>query len=67
MFKFKSIREQFLDAATEIAKLKATVGELPPIEGVEGEEIIEQPKLVDKTEQNKADIDYMSIMMGVDL
>ena len=67
MFKFKSTREQLLDAAAEIAKLKATVGELPPTKVIEGSEEIKQPQLVDMAEQNRADIDYLAIMGGVDL
>ena len=67
MFKFRSTREQLLDAAAEIAKLKATVGELPPIENIEGVEPPEQLKLVDRAEQSRADIDYLAIMGGVDL
>lgn len=67
MFKFLSLREQLRNATSELTKLKSTVGELPIVEVVEGGEEIKQPQLVDKAEQNRADIDYLAIMGGVDL
>mgnify|MGYP001279520616 CR=1 FL=1 len=67
MFKFVDLREQLQNAKSELTKLKSTVGELPPVEVVEGNEEIKQPQLVDKTEQNRADIDYLAIMTEVDL
>ena len=66
MFKFLSIREQLRNATSELVKLKSTVGEMPPAEVVEGEEV-EQKTIVGEIEQTKADLDYISIMTGVDL
>lgn len=66
MFKQISLREQLRNATSELTKLKSTVGELPPVEVIEGEEV-ERKTIVDKAEQNRADIDYLSIMGGVDL
>ena len=66
MFKFLSIREQLRNAKAELTKLKSTVGEMPPAEVVEGEEV-EQKTIVGEIEQTKADLDYISIMTGVDL
>lgn len=66
MFKQISLREQLRNATSELTKLKSTVGELPPQEVIEGEEV-EQKTIVDKVEQTKADLDYISIMTGVDL
>lgn len=67
MFKQVSLREQLRNATSELTKLKSTVGELPHVENVEGGEEIKQLQLVDRAEQNRADIDYMAIMGGVDL
>jgi hypothetical protein len=67
MFKFLNQREQLQNAKFELAKLKSTVGELPPQENAESGEEIKQPQLVDRAEQNRADIDYLAIMGGVDL
>lgn len=67
MFKFVDLREQLQNAKSELTKLKSTVGELPPVEVVEGGEEIKQPQLVDKAEQNRADIDYLAIMAEVEL
>lgn len=67
MFKHVSLREQLRNATSELTKLKSTVGELPPVEVIEGGEEIKQPQLVDRAEQNRADIDYLAIMGGVDL
>ena len=66
MFKQISLREQLRNATSELTKLKSTVGELPPVEVIEGEEV-ERKTIVDRAEQNRADIDYLSIMGGVDL
>ena len=66
MFKFVDLREQLRNATSELTKLKSTVGELPPTEVVEGEEA-EQKTIVGEVEQTKADLDYISIMTGVDL
>ena len=66
MFKFVDLREQLRNATSELTKLKSTVGELPPQEVIEGEEV-ERKTIVDKVEQTKADLDYISIMTGVDL
>jgi hypothetical protein len=67
MFKYVSLREQLQNVKSELTKLKSTVGELPPVEVSEGDEEIRQPQLVDKAEQNRADIDYIAIMTEVDL
>lgn len=67
MFKQISLREQLQNAKSELTKLKSTIGELPPVEVTEGGEEIKQPQLVDRAEQNRADIDYLAIMGGVDL
>ena len=67
MFKFVDLREQLRNATSELTKLKSTVGELPPVEVVDGGEEIKQPQLVDKAEQNRADIDYLAIMGEVKL
>ena len=67
MFKHVGLREQLRNATSELTKLKSTVGELPPVEVVEGGKEIKQPQLVDRAEQNRADIDYLAIMGGVDL
>lgn len=67
MFKHVSLREQLQNVKSELTKLKSTVGELPPVEVSEGDEEIRQPQLVDKAEQNRADIDYIAIMTEVDL
>lgn len=48
MFKKISLQEQLVRANAEIARLRATVGELPPQETAEGAEAVEQPKLVDR-------------------
>lgn len=48
MFKKITTQEQLMDARAEIARLRATVGELPPQETAEGAETVEQPKLVDR-------------------
>jgi hypothetical protein len=48
MFKKITAQEQLIKANAEIARLRATVGELPPQETIEGEEAVEQPKLVDR-------------------
>ena len=66
MFKYLGLKEQLRDANTELARLKARVGELPKQENIEGEEI-EQKTIIGEVEQTKADLDYMSIMTGVDL
>ncbi len=62
MFKFITEKEQLRNANAELAKLKSIVGELPQ---QEIEEI--QKTLVGEIEQTKADVDYISIMTGVDL
>ena len=67
MFKFVDLREQLRNATSELTKLKSTVGELPPAEVSESGEEIRQPQLADRAEQNRADIDYLAIMGGVDL
>jgi hypothetical protein len=67
MFKHVSLREQLQNAKAELTKLKSIVGELPPVEVSEGDEEVRQPQLVDKAEQNRADIDYIAIMTEVDL
>ena len=67
MFKHVNQMEQLQNAKAELTKLKSTVGELPPVEVVEGGEEIKQPQLVDRAEQNRADIDYIAIMTEVDL
>lgn len=56
MFKYISYREQVIEARAEIARLKAIVGELPTIEVAEGEEIPEQPKLVDRVDTVETDV-----------
>ncbi|MCK9325478.1 MAG: hypothetical protein M0P69_08255 [Bacteroidales bacterium] len=56
MFKYLSVREQIIEARAEIARLRATVGELPPVEVAEGEEIPEQPKLVDRLDTVETDV-----------
>ena len=66
MFKQISLREQLRNATSELTKLKSTVGELPPVEVIEGEEV-ERKTIVGEVEQTKADLDYISIMTGVDL
>ena len=66
MFKQISLREQLRNATSELTKLKSTVGELPPQEVIEGEEV-ERKTIVGEVEQTKADLDYISIMTGVDL
>ncbi|MGI6636748.1 MAG: hypothetical protein ACOX2Z_00090 [Minisyncoccales bacterium] len=55
------------NATSELAKLKSTVGELPPQEVIEGGEEVERKTIVGEVEQTKADLDYISIMTGVDL
>lgn len=67
MFKFIDLRKQLQNTKAELTKLKSTVGELPPVEVVEGNEEIKQLQLVDKAEQNRADIDYLAIMSEVEL
>ena len=66
MFKQISLREQLRNATSELTKLKSTVGELPPVEVIEGEEV-ERKTIVGEVERTKADLDYISIMTGVDL
>jgi hypothetical protein len=66
MFKQISLREQLRNATSELTKLKSTVGELPPVEVIEGEEV-ERKTIVGEVEQTRADLDYISIMTGVDL
>ncbi len=67
MFKHVNQMEQLQNAKAELTKLKSTVGELPSGAAPEGGEEIKQPQLVDRAEQNRADIDYLAIMGGVDL
>lgn len=52
MFKLITLQEQVLNAQSEIARLKATVGEFP-----QQEEGAEQPKLVDRMGTAEASID----------
>jgi len=66
MFKHVNQMEQLQNAKAELTKLKSTVGELPPVEVIEGEEV-ERKTIVGELEQTKADLDYISIMTGVDL
>lgn len=56
MFKHLSTQEQLIDARAEIARLKATVGELPPTEAAEGEDVAEQLKLVDRVGAVETDV-----------
>jgi hypothetical protein len=67
MFKHVNQMEQLQNAKAELTKLKSTVGELPPADVSEGGEEIRQLQLTDRAEQNRADIDYLAIMGGVDL
>lgn len=51
--------EQLQNAKAELTKLKSTVGELPPvevIEGVKSEGTAEQPKLVDRVIKTETDV-----------
>ena len=66
MFKHVNQMEQLQNAKAELTKLKSTVGEMPPAEVIEGEEV-ERKTIVGEVEQTKADLDYISIMTGVDL
>ena len=64
MFKQISLREQLRNATSELTKLKSTVGELPPVEVIEGEEV-ERKTIVEKVEQNKrADLLIIYQLMG---
>lgn len=56
MFKRLSTQDQLIDARAEIARLRATIGELPPQEASEGGEVAEQPKLVDRVGAVETDV-----------
>ena len=66
MFKHLTEREQLKNANIELARLRAFVGKLPQQEIVEGEEV-EQITISSEIEQTKANLEYVSIMTGVDL
>lgn len=66
MFKFITDKERLQLANIELARLRGMVGELPTQEIVEGEEI-ERVTIVSEVEQTKANLEYVSIMTGVDM
>lgn len=51
----------------EIKALKSRVGQPKSINDVELEEEVEHITLFEETQKNKADLDYVAIMMGVEL
>ncbi len=66
MFKFITDKERLQLANIDLARLRGMVGELPTQEIVEGEEI-ERVTIVSEVEQTKANLEYVSIMTGVDM
>ncbi len=63
MFKHIKLSEQLRQAQGEVNRLKSIVGEFPNQEEME----TEQKTLVKEIEQKQADIDYLAIMMGVEM